>query len=95
MSEEEKKAVAEEPKVPTNKEKFNSYMAEQIEGYNPEDEEGMYGQLYDRATRRDESNKKLTDLITADPRLAQVLSDISKVLSEIASQCTCCIPLAF
>lgn len=74
MEKEEEKL--EKQTQPTNKERFNAYMSERYEGYNPEDEEGAYGMLMDDFQTRDDERQKLTDAIAADPRVASLLADI-------------------
>lgn len=68
--------ASENERKPTNRERFNSMMAERIQGYNPEDEEASYGMLIDRYSKDEEQRKILSDAINKDPRLASVLSDI-------------------
>lgn len=67
---------AEQEPILTNREKWNKAMTDRIPNYNPEDEEGSYGMMLDQLAKNDEEKKKLSDAITSDPRIAQLLSDI-------------------
>ena len=70
--------VLEEKNVPTKSKKdaFMEYARSKYEGFDPEDEEGMFGTLMETMTSADKSNQMLLDAIESDPRFAQILSDI-------------------
>lgn len=62
--------------VKTKRDAFLEYAGSKFEGFNPEDEDGMYGSLMDYMTKNDEANSKLVDALESDPRLAQIMVDV-------------------
>lgn len=73
---EEQSGITEVPKK-TNREAYLEYVKERFpEGYNPDDDESVYGHSLDRMRKMDESESKMMEALTSDPRLAQALADI-------------------
>lgn len=62
--------------VKSKKDAFMEYAKTKFEGFNPEDEEGMYGTLMDKMSNGDKSTQMLVEAIESDPRLAQMMADI-------------------
>ena len=64
------------PPEKSKKDAFMEYAKSKFEGFNPEDEEGMYGTLMDKMSNGDKSTQMLVEAIESDPRLAQMMADI-------------------
>jgi len=72
----EEEAAALDEVKPSKKDELRKMLLEDIEGYNPDDEEGSAALLIDRLNASKEQKKKLADALNSDPRLAQVLADV-------------------
>lgn len=65
------------PTTPVNKQKYMDYIRKRLgDDVNFEDEESMYSAIMDYHDRSDNAQGKLVDAITADPRMAQLFSDV-------------------
>lgn len=61
----------------SRKDEFMEYARGRFgEGFNPEDEESVYGSVHDYMRNSDESQNRFAEVLTKDPRLAQVLADV-------------------
>lgn len=66
-----------EIKKPSRKDEFNEWLKGRVgEGYNPEDEDSNYGNVMDYIKSNDEGQTRLMEALQADPRMAQVISDV-------------------
>ncbi len=79
MEEEEKKEMQDAAPAPekSNREKLRELLAGEIDGYNGDDDEVSSSQLMDYINRGKEQRKAFSDVLTSDPRLAQVFSDVA------------------
>ena len=77
--EEKKKEMQDAPQAPemSNRDKLRELLSGEIEGYNAEDDEVSSSQLMDYINRGKEQRKAFSDVLTSDPRLAQVFSDVA------------------
>ena len=75
----EKKGMEPAPSesVPTNREKLKELLSGEIEGYNADDDEVSSSQLMEYINRGKEQRKAFSDVLTSDPRLAQVFADVA------------------
>ena len=55
---------------------LNQLLSSEIDGYNPDDEEGSAGMLSEYVQRNIDDKKRFSEAIQKDPRLAQVFSDV-------------------
>ena len=60
----------------SKREALNQLLSSEIDGYNPEDDEGSAGMLSDYVQRNIDDKKKFSEAIQKDPRLAQVFADV-------------------
>lgn len=67
---------AENGPAPSNRDRLNGLLEEEIPGYDPSDEEGAADMLYNYINGTREQRNKLADALYDDPRLAQMLADI-------------------
>lgn len=65
------------PPTPTKRQAYVDYMKSRNNDFDDSDEEGMYGDMLDYRKRNDESQEKMAEMLSSDPRLAQVLSDMA------------------
>lgn len=73
----EEQAGTVEPPKKSNREAYLEYVKGRFsDGYDPNDDESMYGHSLDRMRKMDESESKMMEALTSDPRLAQALADI-------------------
>lgn len=80
MNEEEKKKEEQNiPQAPemSNKDKLRELLSGEIDGYNADDDEVSSSQLMEYINRGKEQRKAFSDVLTSDPRLAQVFSDVA------------------
>ena len=61
----------------TKREMLNDVLRDEIEGYDPEDEEGSSEMLMGYINRGKDSRKHMMDALNSDHRLAQVLADVA------------------
>ena len=66
-----------EPPKPSRREQLNQLLSSEIDGYNPEDDEGSAGMLSDYLQRNIDDRKRCGEAIEKDPRFAQVISDVA------------------
>ena len=66
-----------EPPKPSKRQQLNDLLTSEIDGYNPEDDEGSAGMLTDYLQRNIDDRKRFGEAIEKDPRFAQVISDVA------------------
>jgi hypothetical protein len=77
MEEEIEEDVAGEVKNKSKRDEYMEYMAGRHPGkFDPEDEESTYGFLSEMTRGNDDAQDRFAEALSADPRLAQLMSDV-------------------
>lgn len=62
---------------PSKKQAYLDYMRSRMGESYGEDEDSVYSDMLDYRQKNDESQERMTEILSKDPRLAQVLSDMA------------------
>lgn len=62
---------------PSKKQVYLDYMRSRMGESYGEDEDSVYSDMLDYRQKNDESQERMTEILSKDPRLAQVLSDMA------------------